>query len=137
MTLRSFHSVFLFASVVFALSACRPDTPGGPDSSIDQRSILAPGATTTVLATTIRFSGVTSDSRCPGDATCIWGGDAVVRIVVISPGNTAAYELHTADLKPVQHSNLTIALETLSPYPFASKGPIPAGDYRAALRITR
>jgi len=107
---------------------------------VDQRVVLAPGATTTVpgASTTIRFEGVTNDSRCPGDATCVWAGDAIVRVVVSSSGRaSSAYELHTFDLKPVQHNDLTISLETLSPYPFASRGPIPSGDYRATLRITR
>jgi hypothetical protein len=128
----------VFASIVFVLSACKSDTPGGP-SAVNQQVVLAPGATTTVQGerTTIRFEGVTNDSRCPGDATCIWAGDAIVRVVVSSSGSTSTYELHTVDLKPAQHGDLTIALETLTPYPFASLGPIKPGDYRATLRITR
>ena len=30
---------------------------------------------------TIRFTGVLSDSRCPGDAICVSAGDAVVALV--------------------------------------------------------
>jgi hypothetical protein len=132
----------VLASIVLALSACKSDTPGAPSGPVDERVVLAPGESTSVpgVGTTIRFTGVTNDSRCPGDATCIWGGDAIVRIVVIAAGTaaSAAYDLHTADLKPVQHGDLTtIALETLTPYPFASLGPIKPGDYRATLRITR
>jgi hypothetical protein len=138
-TLRSFHGLFFFASVVFALSACKSETPGAPGSPIDQRVVLAPGGTTAVPGATVRFEGVTNDSRCPGDAICVWGGDAIVRVVVGSSGSASAYELHTAsiNLQSVQHGDLRIALETLSPYPFASLGPIKAGDYRATLRITR
>ena len=128
-------------AVVFlalTLTACN-DTPGSPGSPIDQRVVLAPGATTSVPGgTTVRFEGVTNDSRCPGDAICVWAGDAIVRVIVSSSGSASTtYELHTFDLKPVQHNDLTVALETLSPYPFASLGPIKAGDYRATLRITR
>jgi hypothetical protein len=104
---------------------------------VDQRVVLAPGGTTTVPGAAVRFEGVSNDSRCPGDAICVWGGDAIVRVVVSSSGSASTYELHTFDLKPVQRGDLTISLETLSPYPFASLGPIKPGDYRATLRITR
>jgi hypothetical protein len=106
---------------------------------VDLRVVLAPGQQTSVPgAGDIRFEGVANDSRCPGDAICVWAGDATVRVVVaMSGGISLSYELHTFDLKPVQHLDVTIALEALSPYPFASKGPIPPGDYRASLRISR
>jgi hypothetical protein len=128
------------AALALMLTACNGDTPGGPSTPVDVRVVLAPGGEATVpgAGTVIRFEGVASDSRCPGDAICVWAGDAIVRVVVLSSGSASStYELHTVDLKPVQHRDVTIALEALSPYPFASKGPIPAGDYRATLRITR
>jgi hypothetical protein len=130
--------VCAIASIVFALSACKTGSPNGPAGPVNQHVVLAPGATAAVPGgATIRFESVTADSRCPGDAICIWAGDAIVRVVVSSSGSAATYELHTVDLKPIQHRDLTIALETLTPYPFASLGPIKSGDYRATLRITR
>ena len=123
-----------------ALSACKSDAPASPTGPVDQRVVLAPGNTVVVQGTdtAVRFEGVSADSRCPGDATCIWAGDATVRLVAMTTANTSKnYELHTVDLKPVRHRDLTIALESLSPYPFASLGPIKSGDYRATLRITR
>ena len=128
------------ALIALTLVACKNDSPNGPSGPVDLRVVLAPGASTNVAGAnaTVRFEGVSNDSRCPGDAICVWAGDAIVRVVVSVSGSAASsYELHTVDLKPVQHRGLTIALETLSPYPFASKGPIPPADYRAALRITR
>jgi hypothetical protein len=121
------------------LTACRTGAPNGPAGPVDVHLVLAPGEQTAVPGVgAIRFDGVANDSRCPGDAICVWGGDATVRVVVTASGGaSSSYELHTFDLKPVQHLDLTIALETLSPYPFASKGPIPPGDYRASLRIRR
>jgi hypothetical protein len=125
--------------LAFMLTACHGDTPGGPSTPVFLQTVLAPGQQTTVPgAGTVRFEGVTNDSRCPGDAICVWAGDATVRVVVsASGGASASYELHTADLKPVQHRDVTVALEALSPYPFASKGPISPGDYRVTLKITR
>jgi hypothetical protein len=126
-------------ALAFMLTACHGDTPGGPNGPVDLRVVLAPGGVTIVPGNiVVRFETVVGDSRCPGDAICVWAGDAVVRLVAASSGNaSSSYDLHTIDLKPVRHGDLTIALETLSPYPFASRGPIAPGDYRATLRITR
>ena len=127
--------------IVLALSACKSDSPSGPTGPIDMRVVLAPGNTAVVAGanTAVRFDGVFADSRCPGDAICVWAGDATVRFVVVTSGDAAAsYELHTMNQKPsVQHRDLTIALEELAPSPFASLGPIKPGDYRATVRITR
>ena len=101
--------------------------------------MLAPGqsAGVTEAGITIRFDGVSGDSRCPIDAICIQGGDALVRIAVIpSRGGAQDYALHTGDLRPVTHDDLTIALVELSPYPFSTR-PIQPNDYRATLRVTR
>ena len=129
-----------FAAILLALalSACRSDSPGSPTAPVDQRVVLAPGAFAVVPGAVVRFEGVFGDSRCPGDAICIWAGDAVVRISVVSSGDpSSSYDLHTVDQKPVRHRDLTISLQELSPYPFSSLGPIAPGDYRATLRITR
>ena len=130
-----------WALVVIALAfgACGTSSPNGPAGPVDLRVVLAPGQQTAVTgASAIRFEGVTNDSRCPGDAICFWAGDAIVRIVATSSGSgDSNFELHTFDLKPVQFRDVTIALEALSPYPFASLGPIKPGDYRATVRITR
>jgi hypothetical protein len=59
-----------------------------------------------------------------------------VKIEVIpTRGDRQSYVLHTGDLRPVTHGDLTIGLVELSPYPFASR-PIDPADYRAKLGIT-
>jgi hypothetical protein len=127
--------------LALTLSACKTGAPSMPTGPLDQRVVLAPGGTAVVSGanTVVKFEGVFSDSRCPGDAICVWAGDATVRLSAATSGDaTSSYELHTMDQKPlVRHRDLTIALEALSPYPFSSLGPIKPGDYRATLRITR
>ncbi len=86
--------------------------------------------------TSITFTGVEGDSRCPADAICIQGGDARVKIDVESDGSLHRYELHTGDMKPVEHEGLTITLVQLSPYPFSSTTINPE-DYRATLTVSR
>ena len=84
----------------------------------------------------IRFGGVTGDSRCPIDVFCVTGGDAIVEIAVRSrSGPEIRYDLHTGDLRPVQHRTLTITLVQLAPDPFSTQ-TIPPEAYRATLRVT-
>jgi hypothetical protein len=123
---------------VLTLAACSDKTPATP-SPIAREVILAPGQTASVeeASISIRFQGVTGDSRCPGDAICITGGSAQVNIEVIpARGDRQPYVLHTGDMRPVTHGDLTIGLKELSPYPFVTR-PIQPGDYRAKLEVTR
>jgi hypothetical protein len=110
----------------------------GPTYPLDSRFTLAPGETAGIERAGIRvqFHAVEGDSRCPADVVCIQGGDALVRISVLSSDGQRDYELHTGDMQPVRHDELTIALEELAPYPFSSR-TIEPDDYRATLRVTR
>jgi len=128
-----------FVFCAMALSGCDESNVAGPSVPLNQQFTVAVGQTATVADTaiTIRCLGVPNDSRCPGDATCITAGDATVSIEVLPPdAGRSQYALHTADMKPVMHSGLTIVLLQLDPYPFVSR-PIQPGDYRATLRVTR
>jgi hypothetical protein len=123
---------------VVTLAACSDKSPATP-SPVARDVTLAPGQTASIeeAAISIRFQGVTGDSRCPGDAICITGGSAQVHIEVIpARGDRQPYVLHTGDLRPVSHGDLTIGLKELSPYPFVSR-PIQPSDYRAKLTVTR
>jgi hypothetical protein len=129
-----------FAIAVVALLAgtgCS-DSPTGPSVALDTAFVLAPSERTGIDGTSIsvQFDRVEGDSRCPADALCILGGDAVVAITVHDDGRALAYALHTGSMAPVRHDALTIELVELAPYPFSSR-PIAAADYRASLRVTR
>jgi hypothetical protein len=122
-----------------AATGCDSSDPTGPTVPLNEQFVLAPDETATILEAgiRIRFVGVFGDSRCPADVVCVTGGDAIVRIEVLSFGaGLQPYELHTGDMRPVQHGDLTIALIQLDPYPF-SAGRIQPGDYRATLRVSR
>jgi hypothetical protein len=119
-------------------SAC--SGPTNATYRLNQRFTLAPGDTARIAETAIRirFEGVFNDTRCPADAMCIQGGDALVRIHVLSESPEAqTYDLHTGSMQPVTHEGLTIVLVELMPYPFTSRPPIAPGDYRATLLVTR
>jgi len=126
-------------SAVLLLTLAIACSPSGPTARLDQNFILAPGESAKVTGADVRvrFVGVQGDSRCPADAICIQGGDAIVRVEVLaSTGGASTYDLHTAKSEPVRHGEVSIALVELTPYPFASR-PTQPGDYRATLRVTR
>src|SRR5262245_38337142 len=134
------RSLALALVAILSLTACASDAPTAPNGPVDARVVLGPGQTADIAnaAVRLRFVGVMGDSRCPGDALCIPGGDAVVRIDVLpTAGGLATYDLHTGNMQPARHGDLTIALVELTPYPFSSLPPIKPGDYRATLRVTR
>ncbi len=131
------------AILVFCLlvaTACDEKGPVGPTVPLNQRFTLAPGEIAVVEDTSLRlqFVQVSSDSRCPADAICVWAGDAVVQIRASSGGTPAEYELHTglSGRAAVLHEQLRIELVELQPYPFASR-PHTHDAYRATLHVTR
>jgi hypothetical protein len=119
------------------MTACA-GSPSTPTSPIDSEFTLAPdeGRAIADESVTIRFVGVSGDSRCPADALCIQGGSAAVGIAVVSGWSTRPYEIHTGDMEPVVHDGLRIALVQLSPYPFSSRTIAPE-EYRATLKVSR
>jgi hypothetical protein len=131
------------ALVLLVSVALLPSCGGGnlvrPTGPVDRQLVLAPGETGSVseASLSIRFDGVFGDSRCPADVLCILGGDAIVRITVMPSGaERRSYDLHTGDMRPVVHEDVTIALVQLTPYPFSGR-PVQPGEYRATLRVTR
>src|SRR5580765_243061 len=125
--------------IAIAVTVCAACSPSGPTARLDENFVLATGESARISGAdvSVRFMGVQGDSRCPADAVCIQGGDAIVRVEVLpSTGGATTYDLHTANSRPVRHGDVSIALVELTPYPFASRLTQP-GDYRATLRVTR
>ncbi len=122
-------------------TACDEKSAAGPSVPLNQAFTLAPGETAAVDGTSLRvqFLRVTGDSRCPGDALCIQGGDALVHIRAQNGGSASEYALHTGDasLSAVSHAGFRIELSELQPYPFSSLPPIQPGNYRATLTVSR
>ena len=136
------HAKLLIAAAVCLLltAACDEKSPTGPTVPLEGQFTLAPGQTAAVEGSPIRvrFLRVSGDSRCPADALCIQGGDALVHIRTESDGMGADYELHTGDSARarVSHAGFRIELATLEPYPFSSRTIRPE-DYRATFMVSR
>jgi hypothetical protein len=107
---------------------------------LSRQFTLSPGDTRQVEDTPLRvtFLQVSGDSRCPADAICIQGGDAIVHIRAAA-STTAEYDLHTGDSSRASatHAGFVISLKDVQPYPFSSRPPIQPGDYRVTLVVTR
>jgi len=131
---------FLLVVCLLAVTAC-DENPIGPTVPLNERFTLAPNEVATVRDADVRvqFVNVSGDSRCPADALCITGGDAIVHIRVFDDDGASAYELHTGDLSraAIMHERFRIELVELQPYPFSSRPPIEPGDYRATLTVSR
>lgn len=130
--------VTALAFCLLTTTGCLSESATAPRGPVNAEVTLAPGETASIegAGLRLRFEGVTGDSRCPADAVCVLGGDAIVRIVVNPGSGERGYDLHTGSMAPVQHEDLTIALVRLEPYPFSSRTIRPE-EYRATLRVTR
>lgn len=127
----------LVALAAVAATACS-SSPAAPSAGLNETVILKLGQSVRVsdARLTLKFDAVNGDNRCPGDALCITGGDAVVAITVTPfVGQAAAYELHTGGVGVARHGDYLISLEQLSPYPFSSR-PFDPASYEASLRVS-
>ena len=131
--MRTFSALFC----LFAVTGCFLESPTAP-GPIDQEVVLAPGQSTRIERTnlSVKFIGVTGDSRCPADALCVLGGSATVKIEVSGSSGSRELTFETGDLEPMTYDDWSLELVQLMPYPFSAT-PIKHEDYRATLRVKR
>lgn len=132
--------LFLAILCLLAATGCDEKSPTGPTVPLNEQFTLTRGQAAVIQGTgaRIQFVAVEGDSRCPADAVCIWGGDAVVRARVFDGSASSDYELHTGDSQRAfaLHRDLRIELKQLQPYPFSSRTIAPS-EYRATLTVQR
>ena len=125
---------FFLALCLLPAAACHGKSPTAP-APVNREVVLAPGQTAELAAgLSVRFVSVVGDSRCPADALCIQGGDAIVRIDITSGEDRGQRDLHTGTLAPVSFDDVQLRLVELQPYPFSSR-PFDPREYRATLRV--
>jgi len=114
---------------------------GGGDvvaAELGQAARLHVGDTLEVTGTTLRlrFLRVSTDSRCPGDVTCVWAGEAI--LVFIAEGTGEADREVAVRLSP-QHGvaglgAYVLDADDLLPVPRTSTTILP-GDYEVTVAI--
>ena len=126
----------LWLGVVTVGCARNPNQPG--DLPLRQSVELRTGSSATLEGgLTIAFDRVTSDSRCPMNAFCVWAGDAILAVSLSQgPGGPVEREFHTYPTgSDVSYLPYTIKLLVLAPYPQTDRA-IPPGEYVATLEVT-
>jgi hypothetical protein len=86
----------------------------------------------------VAFESVLQDGRCPEDVTCVWSGNAKIKVRLSKQKRTpGAIELNT-DVRPRSSSylNYEISLVALKPLPKADK-PVQSNEYRATLIVAK
>ncbi|HWW62715.1 MAG TPA: hypothetical protein VN181_15175 [Thermoanaerobaculia bacterium] len=83
---------------------------------------------------TITFAELAQESRCPRTVTCIWAGEATIRLVVRKGSKSQAVLLSTHKPTTATAFGCTIELVDLTPYP-EEPGKHDARAYRAKLTV--
>ncbi len=88
---------------------------------------------------TVKFAGVTADSRCPTGVNCFWAGDAEVELRLIRGEEETSMSLHTNGgpkyPRQAQAFGCTLRLEEVEPYP-SSKQKIAPENYVVTVKLT-
>jgi hypothetical protein len=89
----------------------------------------------------IKFAAVEEDSRCPANVTCVWAGNAAVRLELSTDGrDRESLTLNTARSSTLvgerQYRGYTVRLVGLNPYPQSAQ-KIAAHDYVVTLLISK
>lgn len=127
--------------VLLAFTACSGRAPVEPQVSavIGDTFQLRVGQQVNLdnQALRISFDAVPEDSRCPAQVTCVWEGNARVRLRVTAAGERTLVDLNTT-LTPraVTVRGYQISLERLEPQPVGTERT-PQERYTAHLKVTR
>jgi hypothetical protein len=88
----------------------------------------------------IRFVAVENDSRCPSDVTCVWAGNAAVRLQLGTGRDSKSVTLNTSKSpsfsSETEYHGYKVALISLSPYPRSDR-KIARRNYTATLLVSK
>ena len=133
--------------LVALLAACRGASSPAPEGADQQQSqetlddtvLVGLGEDVRVVSAglVISFDSVLSDSRCPRDVRCVWGGSARVRLTIAQDaGAGGTHELESGqEPRAVRVGAYVVQLHDVEPQ--AESGREIGGAYRIRLRITR
>lgn len=88
----------------------------------------------------LKVQGVPEDSRCPVDVTCVWAGNAKVRVEAHKPpAAPVALDLNTGygpQRQEAVYGAFLVRLVSVAPPRRAKVGPLKPDDYVIHLRVT-
>lgn len=114
-------SALVVFSYAFAKAQNTPNPPSVPTIGLK----LMYGDMANFGDTQVKFVEVLSDSRCPKDVTCVWAGEAKVRVEVYKNGQLfeekeLTFGALSKDLAIVTNELLSVNALKLQPYPVSS-----------------
>ena len=125
------RSIRLLSIVMATSAACSSATTTSRDGSSPDASTQSAPRTDTLSIRLgqsaavdagrleLKFDSRVADSRCPANATCVWAGDAHVRLTTrIAGGASTTSDLHSG-LEPLKLKvdRYTITMIGMTPYP--------------------
>jgi hypothetical protein len=130
-------SSFMGLGILAGLVAC-DDQPTGPKPGEAFTLVVGESATLEAVGASVRFLAVSTDSRCPSQAQCVWAGDgAVVLEIAPAEGDAAEDTLHTnpeSGPRAVVLAGYELTLLELDPYP-ETPGEIASDEYHVTLSL--
>jgi hypothetical protein len=122
------------------LARCDPSAGTGVTCArLGEQFELRVGETAYIADTrfTVRVKGVPEDSRCPGDAVCVWAGNARVALTLREAGKADDADVNST-LEPhvATRWGYTVELVDVQPVPTARERT-PADKYLIRLVVTR
>ena len=127
----------ILLSIAMLLTMCvAPAT----DASQEAQSVTVKinnEATVPKTGMTIAFTELVEDSRCPTDTTCVWAGNAKIKIRATKNGRSGDLELNTMHSKdPVTFDGYTLTLTKLIPEP-RTNIRINRNGYEATIEVSK
>lgn len=135
MPMSRFLSTFVIAA---ALTASCGGNPTSPETTFPVTATLQPGETTMAGGLSVKFVGVTQDSRCPAAAICIVAGDANLQFELSTSNGSAGQQLQVEhpDNKHTTFQGYSVEVQGLAPYPITFNSIKPE-DYRVTVKVDR
>ena len=132
--MRSIILISLF--YIFLFSCKRDDNNNDTSTFLNTIELKVGGCSTSLDGSYICFDSILNDSRCPNGATCIWAGNAVIKVDLTKDGIKHGIKLNTISgfRRDTTIDNLNISLIELNPYPDL-KIVSQLSDYKAKLTI--
>jgi len=141
------YKTLIFSLVIFTLASCISRKDAKSDAKEPTPIYLAEGQKKSLkeFPITIKFKGISEDSRCPEGVNCIWAGIAVAEIEITEKSTKPILlNLATMDVqergyrKSTNFNGYTISLQNVIPYPSAEHGTQGLkGSYKIAIWIKK
>jgi hypothetical protein len=110
---------------------------GAASLELDTEGVLAAGAGATVKGTQleVKFTGVSEDSRCPTDVSCVWAGEVTIKLSM-RLGTQKPEERELLEGRSTVFEPYRLTVTRVLPEPKSAQKIQPA-DYRINLIIVK